>query len=197
MIKIKIEINLEREIFMQKITKIVWTLILISLVLIGCAKEKPETLESADNSSTIKNEEFKEGKITYENAKFGYQIDYPKEWGEPTESDNGDGFVLLGDSMYDIRVYGSYLMENSFEDYLKTNYDGWSFSETELVGAEEAYSLDYTDEESHKTAIVGYKNGTLYTLLTVRTYTDQKYDISKSEDIEDALVKIQDSFQIF
>lgn len=192
-------------------------LILVSFALVGTGCDKPKQQEVVSNtvkpveskeesmpktengmakSGTIKANEVQSEKIIYQNGRFGYQIEYPKEWGEPMESENGDGFVLLEDTMYDISVYGSYLIDDSFEEYLQTYYEGWDYVETKILGADISYLLEYTGEDSYQEALVGYKDGTIYTFSAVRMYVDPEYEMDKSERIEQAIGEIQESFSI-
>jgi len=190
-------------------------LVLVASVVTGCDKQQKKEVESNTvkpveskeesmpktekviaKSGTIKAKEVQSEKIIYQNGRFGYQIEYPKDWGEPMESDNGDGFVLLEDTMYDIRVYGSYLIEDSFEEYLQTYYEGWDYVETEIPGADISYLLEYSGEESYQKVLVGYKDGTVYTFSAVRMYIDSEYEADKSEKIEQAIGEIQESFRI-
>ena len=44
----------------------------------------------------------------YENARYGFSVEYPEQWAQGAESDNGDGLILfLGDPDIDIRVYAA------------------------------------------------------------------------------------------
>lgn len=54
----------------------------------------------------------KGGWKTYSNARFGYSVDYPTNWKESTEAENGDGKPLYRDDENEILVYASNMPSN-------------------------------------------------------------------------------------
>ncbi|WP_461207910.1 hypothetical protein [Clostridium sp. DL1XJH146] len=99
--------------------------------------------------------------------------------------------------MYDVRVYASYMMEESFEAYLQLYYGGWNYVESDIPGAEESYLLEYEDEESYQRIVVAYKEGTIYTLSVIGKFIDSEYDMNKSEEIEEQINQIKEFFEVF
>ena len=150
-----------------------------------------------NNSNTTKVNTGSNKNINYSNSRFGYSIDYPAEWGEVEESTNGDGCILFMDDAIDIRVYASYMMEDSFENYIDSYYEGWEYSQTKVSGAKQAAKLIYYGEESYQSVLIAEKDGTVYTFMIVDMYIDAEY----SDEMREAILKeaemAEKSFKIY
>lgn len=120
----------------------------------------------------------------YANGRFGFSVKYPKEWGEVFESDNGDGAILYKDEDLDVRAYAGHMLDDSFQDYIKTYYKGWKYDkskEANVLGANQSVRLVYSDEERYKTALIAEKNGIVYTFHIDTMYLDDIKDSNFEE----------------
>lgn len=135
--------------------------------------------------------------ILYTNDRYGYSINYPKEWGIAEESEKGDGCILYIDDAEDIRVYASPLMETDFQSYLENYYEGWEQQKAYVTGANKAFKLIYQGEESYQTALVAEKNGIVYTFEVVDIYIDPEYSIDNREKINDWIEEAESTFKVF
>lgn len=158
-------------------------------------EEKAEVKAEEVKSEPVKTVAEPQKKISvYENGNYGFVVNYPSEFGEPFESDSGDGAVLFQDDYYDIRVYASYLMEDSVKEYLEAYYSGWDYTEAMVEGANNAYKLEYFGEESYQSVLVAYKNDTIYTAYYSRLFNE---DFETAEKMDEMASRVVDSFEIY
>lgn len=129
----------------------------------------------------------------YSNVRYGFSIDFSLDWGEPFESDNGDGAIFFQDDYYDVRAYGSYLMEDSLMEELQASYAGWEYEEISIKGAEVAYALNYSGEESFHQIWLAYKEGIVYKLDYTRIFNE---DFEEAEAMDEMVNEMKASFKI-
>lgn len=95
----------------------------------------------------------------YTNSRFGYTINYPKDWKEGNEADNRDGKALHKDKDNEILVYGT--LQSSTFSTRDTPIEREVFV---LNDGKEATELKYKDKDSKITYIVFFEeDGTQYT----------------------------------
>lgn len=142
----------------------------------------------------------KEAFETYTNARYGFQIDYPSAWGEPMESENGDGAFLYSDAYYNVSAYASYLVvEPDFKTYMEKNYMGWQSTPLNISGVEESITLEKLGEDVYQFAIVLYKDGTIYTFDASQTIVREA--LSEAEEkaylaTEDFIGEVLGTFRV-
>jgi hypothetical protein len=82
----------------------------------------------------------------YENARFGFAVDIPPEFGNAQEALNGDGRIYAsGDGRAVLRIYGGNIVEADFEAALATamghaESDGWALSYQRVTPGWASYS---------------------------------------------------------
>jgi|GEM_PF-4509345 len=159
-------------------------------------KEGHSNLDNVANTDGFDEEIY--DNANYINERFGFSIDYPIEWGIAEESHNGDGSILYMSERVDVRVYASYMMEDSFDSYLDNYYSGWEYNEAHVSGASKSAKLIYYGEDSYQTALVAEKNGTVYTfsVIGMMYLTPEEMD-GELEDVVAAAEIAEKKFNIF
>ena len=82
----------------------------------------------------------------YENARFGYAIDIPADFGGEGESQSGDGQVFRSETgTASLHVWGGHVLEGKFEDAMQAaidyaSEDGWRLGEQVVTPSWASYS---------------------------------------------------------
>lgn len=105
--------------------------------------------------------------ISYNNSRYGYQVQYPRYWGTAVESDSGDGSVLFDNSIIGVRVFASYslmVFDEDLDTYAREYYPNSIKHNTVVPGAERAMLLicDYGNG-SYEEVLLAVKNESIYT----------------------------------
>lgn len=135
-------------------------------------------------------------KSKYTNPRFGYSIEFPKEWESIQESQNGDGAILYQEGYDDIRVYAGYMMDATFKDYINSHYSGWEAKPANIQGADKSIKLEYHGEDSYQSALVGEKDGTVYTFYFVSLYITDQEEYEKKEAMAKGAKLAEKTFKV-
>ncbi|MCC5910057.1 MAG: zinc ribbon domain-containing protein [Clostridiaceae bacterium] len=143
--------------------------------------------------------------INYTNSRFGYSVDVPKIWGEVQESHSGDGAVLYNmQDILDVRVYASYMMEETFDQYID-EYVWFEYFSMELLdiyipGASHAVYHYSVGEASTVEEIIAEKDGVVYTFRIKNFYFDDMTNSitdAERERINQEALRAMESLEIF
>jgi hypothetical protein len=122
----------------------------------------------------------------YANDRYGYAIDIPPGFSEVAEPDNSDGGVSTSaDGKTKLRVWGAYIMQESFADEIawridQDKTDGWQISYDRRLAKAASWSGSKGDRIFYQRGVAGC-NGAAY-------YFNLDYDRSALK-ANDAIVK--------
>jgi hypothetical protein len=104
----------------------------------------------------------------YANDRYGYAIVIPPGFSEVAESDNSDGGVSMStDGKTKLRVWGAYIMEDSFADEIagridQDKADGWQISYDRRLAKAASWSGSKGDRIFYQRGVAGCDGATYY-----------------------------------